>query len=46
MVNFNTAVPGKSGSNTGIILLGLLALGGLAYWQFVYKPAQEKEHKA
>jgi len=43
ITQLNTAQPGKSsGNNTGLIALGVLALAGLAYWQFVYKPEQEK----
>ncbi len=41
ITTFNTpALGGKS--NTGAYVFAALILGGLAYWQFIYKPEQEK----
>ncbi len=40
MVTFNTAQPGSKGGNTGLIVLGLLAVAA-GYYFFVYKPEQE-----
>jgi len=42
MVNLNTAVTGEKGSNTALIIGGLLAAAALGYYFFVYKPEQEK----
>ncbi len=43
MVNLNTAIPGgEKGSNTGLIIFGLLAAAAAGYYFFVYKPEQEK----
>ena len=35
------ATEGGSKSNTGLIVLGVLATLGIGYYFFVYKPAQE-----
>lgn len=44
VTTFATTPTGSTGSkgNTGLLIFAALALAGLAYWQFVWKPEQEK----
>ena len=40
VTSFNTTLPGKTGSNTLLIVGCILAAAGIGYWHFVWKPEQ------
>lgn len=42
ITTFATTPATKSGSNTGLIVLGIAAALGLGYYFLVYKPEQDK----